>query len=375
MECGQHGIEAEKKAAKEGSNLQGRKSAKRFADDVKLTDEEAAIVQAQRIAAETGDYEGEVTEFLKHEELLEKNTETKKNLIGITVSCGQRNHDKGVLVKGYDEDDLLRNIITIAALSLSIGRAAINTAQARKVNAYSAQVQANDAANMKAAASHNTQLSQFKQKIPGAQTDLDTSREIADHTSQAAGSMATHLESGHRVGFDGWGDTAADHEYHIHEVTQGYRYDVDQAIDGYGSLAQRTNFPTTNLFQHFRDIKRLGGMPKMFQGIDGARQVLDEGLKLGYISFTPSGSIYIHPDLITPAALGLYALKGAKVNIRDREHKQLTAEQLEKAAETADKPKRDALLKKAEKIRKEQEDAKKKKTEDTERTDEDDERD
>ena len=126
---GIHGLEEENRAAREGSNIQGRKFGKRFTKNVELEKEQAAIEARMRIAREKGNSFDEVQAFLDHEMLMEENTNSGITL-GVTHNTGDtivgtamvaRGLIKAIqdasIIKQYNQDVMNNNAVNATEAS------------------------------------------------------------------------------------------------------------------------------------------------------------------------------------------------------------------------------------------------------------------
>lgn len=309
---------------------------------------------------------------MKHEELLESNTSTRKNLIGITVSSGQRNHDEGVFVKDYMADDLAKNLIAFAGMTTAAIRLGLNIHQAMRVDAYSKKVQANDLQNVQTGQRANYERSHLRTQAHATDTALKNSKTNSDLQGQIGASALDHDTSGKVVHYKNgtWASSKLDRAYHDAERNGALR-NFEQSAKNYRAVPD-SGFDNTTRMNNIDLYMSNGGDATIQLGYTEGGKLVQDALNMHAISIATSGAIHINPDLISPIGLGYFALRGANVRGKSREHKELTAEELEAAAKTADKPKQQALLKAAERKRKQEEAANKKKQDDEGRNNDDD---
>ena len=321
---GLHGLDEEERAAREGSNLEGRKSARRTANDVELEKREAAIVKAQRESRESGDYEGEVTAFLEHEELLDQNTTTKRNLLGIKVSNGQRHHVQGILHKEYMNDDLVRNLISITGMALA-ARGFVKTVRDQQtIHEFNQDQQAINSGNVQTINGHNAQIDSLQQQIPGARQAAQAAQTQTGRMKDASAFAIEHDASGADVNWGhnnsgvAWSQTQADQALHAAEAS-GQQIDIDTAMQHYSGVNFGTKFSRATSQGIAQNYLNAGGYATIQKGYSITEQFFQQAEQLGKIAINPAGTVQISPDLITPAALAFFAGRGAEAIMREQQ--------------------------------------------------------
>lgn len=208
--AGIHGLEEESKAAREGSNLRGRKFARRYSNNEELEATQAQLKKQQREARANGDNFAEVEAFVKHEELLDNNTSTKK-IMGITVSRSDRHHEGGVFTKEYKEDDLAKNIATIAAVTATTMNMVRQIQNQALINQKNAEIAQANIDNQTMAAKGEG----LRQDVVNNQQTINDGISATNDTRTAAAWSAGHEHAGAVNDFtNNWGSSPEDIAFH-----------------------------------------------------------------------------------------------------------------------------------------------------------------
>ena len=296
--AGTHGLEEESKAAREGSNLSGRKFARRFSANAELQKQQAELKRQQREARQSGDTFAEVDAFVRREELLEANTETKK-IMGITVSRSDRHHETGVFRKEYKEDDLVRNIATIAAVTattVNIIKQIRNQAVLAQKNAEIQQANAQNAA--------------MANKGEGLRQDIISNDQVVkkgiaatNDTRTAAAWAAGHEHAGAASDFtNNWGHTNLDQTFH--QIMSGTVDDntlksfIQQGlpvIKQYAATHPQYNYNA--LISALNNLEN-GGVEAISQYNNAMQTLIQNAIQTGKITSTSVGTLSLSPTYV-----------------------------------------------------------------------------
>lgn len=327
---GIHGLEEENRAAREGSNIQGRKFGKRFTKNVELEKEQAAIEARMRIAREKGNSFDEVQAFLDHEMLMEENTNSGITL-GVTHNTGDRNRCEGVFYKGFDNDDAVSNIITIVGTAM-VARGLIKAIQdASIIKQYNQDVMNNNAVNATEASRvnssiqhQNQQARMVNQQIADLQNNVPGARAAVQATEAQTERMQTFasLTGAHDVGGagykwrHGWGASPEDIALHTAEST-GIAPDINATMQNAVNTFKGWPFDRSTTVRAAEEFMNNGGKAVLNYGPMASERIFKaiEQLKpclqsLNGLTYTPQGTIVIRPDYLTPIALAAITLRG-----------------------------------------------------------------
>jgi len=327
---GIHGLEEENRAAREGSNIQGRKFGKRFTKNVELEKEQAAIEARMRIAREKGNSFDEVQAFLDHEMLMEENTNSGITL-GVTHNTGDRNRCEGVFYKGFDNDDAVSNIITIVGTAM-VARGLIKAIQdASIIKQYNQDVMNNNAVNATEASRvnssiqhQNQQARMVNQQIADLQNNVPGARAAVQATEAQTERMQTFasLTGAHDVGGagykwrHGWGASPEDIALHTAEST-GIAPDINATMQNAVNTFKGWPFDRSTTVRVAEEFMNNGGKAVLNYGPMASERIFKaiEQLKpclqsLNGLTYTPQGTIVIRPDYLTPIALAAMTLRG-----------------------------------------------------------------
>ncbi|WP_405315481.1 hypothetical protein [Faecalibacillus faecis] len=296
--AGTHGLEEESKAAREGSNLSGRKFARRFSANAELQKQQAELKRQQREARQSGDTFAEVDAFVRREELLEANTETKK-IMGITVSRSDRHHETGVFRKEYKEDDLARNIATIAAVTattVNIIKQIRNQALLTQKNSEIQQ------ANVQ-----NTVMANkgegLRQGIIGNDQVVKKGIAATNDTRTGAAWAAGHEHAGAASDFtNNWGHTNLDQTFH--QIMSGTVDDntlksfIQQGlpvIKQYAATHPQYNYNA--LISALNNLEN-GGVEAISQYNNAMQTLIQNAIQTGKITSTSVGTLSLSPTYV-----------------------------------------------------------------------------
>ena len=312
---GLHGLEEEDRAAREGSNISGRKLGKRYSDDVELQNKEAEIVKKERLARESGDKYAEVEAYLEHEGLLTDNTSTK-NILGIEVSRSQRVHSAGVVHKEYENDDLLKNLMTVGFTAAQIQSIMHQISIQKQVNAHNQQIDSINQANQANVAAHNQQINEIK-------TTATTRGTVANAQNQEGvlenitSSTSDHEAIGISNNFtNNWGKTTADIEHHAREAA-GTTLPVNEAVNNLNNAinGEVSHFNRTALSNSLEQFIQNGGSQVISNGYNSVYNFINQVQRLGKIAYDQVGHIKISTDVMPfiTATIGKF-ISSSKMN-------------------------------------------------------------
>lgn len=314
---GLHGLEEEDRAAREGANINGRKLGKRYSDDVELQNKEAEIVRKERLARENGDKYAEVEAYLEHEGLLTENT-TTTNVLGIEVSRSQRIHSAGVVHKEYENDDLLRNLMTIGFTAAQVQSIMHQISIQKQVNAHNQQIDSINQTNQANATLHNQQIDEIKVtatttrgRVVNAQKQEGVLENI---TSSTSNHEAIGISNNYR---NGWGKTSADIEHHAREAA-GTTLPVNEAVNNLSNALQgeSSHFNRTALSNSVEQFIKNGGSQVISNGYNATYNLINKAQQLGKIVYDQAGHLTIKPDIFPfiTATIGKYTSFGKMKN-------------------------------------------------------------
>lgn len=295
---GIHGLEEEDRAAREGSNLAGRKFAKRYSNNEELEKQQAELSRMQRESKAKGDDFNEVEAFIKHEQLLEENTTTKK-IMGITVSRGDRNHATGVFTKEYKDDDLLRNVVTIATVVATTINMIKQIQNARALAEHNAKIQQADIANKQSL----EKAEQLRQEILNNEEVINKGIEGTDATRTAAGWGIGHEGAATPYNYTGgWGSKDLDKAFH--QIINGNVTDqtikdfIEQGGPAIRAYAQaHPQFDYTALLDSMQKLGN-GGIEAITQYNNVVRDVVELAKNMGEITSTSVGALNLSSTYI-----------------------------------------------------------------------------
>ena len=208
--AGYHGLEEEGKARREGSNMSGRKFARRYSTNEELEKEQAELKRLQREARGRGDNFTETAAFLEHEDVLNENT-YDQNFLGIRISRSDRHHDDVVFSKSYQEDDLLRNTLMIATTVASIINIYKQIENQKIVNEANEQINNANAHNQNMA----SRAEQMRQDVASQETTVNNGIEASKYAKKGATWAAGHEHAGAAENYtNNWGSTNLDEQFH-----------------------------------------------------------------------------------------------------------------------------------------------------------------
>ena len=329
---GLHGLEEESRAAREGSNLRGRKFARRYSQNEELEAQQAALKKQQRLAYQNGDDYGEVSAFIEHERLLSENTYSKK-ILGITVSRSDRNHRAdGIFSKEYKPDDLARNLATIAAVTAT-------TVNIMKQMRNQAIVQQRNA-EATAANQHNVDMANrgeaLRQDVISKQDIVENGIKGTEDLNQAAAFGVGHHNVGTKYNFTGkWGSTIEDQMFH--QVMQGdvnfdtLRNFIKEGLPTIGKYAQtHSQYEYEPLLEAMKNLEQ-GGIAAIEQYNSAAKQLVQNAIQTGKLSAESVSMIELSPTYIE-TMLPL-VLAGKAVTSKEYRDAEKEARKAEKKAE------------------------------------------
>ena len=313
MQCGLglHGLEKEDRAAREGLNIRGRKLGKRYSDDVELQDKEAEIVKKERLARENGDKYAEVEAYLEHEGLLTGNTKNE-NILEIEVSRSQRAHSAGVVHKEYENDDLLKNLMTVGFTAAQIQSIMHQISIQKQVNAHNQQIDSINQANQANVAAHNQQINEIK-------TTATTRGTVANSQNQEGvlenitSSTSDHEAIGISNNFtNNWGKTTADIEHHAREAA-GTTLPVNEAVNNLNNAikGEVSHFNRTTLSNSLEQFIQNGGSQVISNGYNSVYNFINQVQRLGKIAYDQVGHIKVMPFIT--ATIGKF-MSSSKMN-------------------------------------------------------------
>ena len=331
---GIHGLEEESKAAKEGSNLRGRKFAKRYSSNEELEKRQAKFKKQEREARENGDYFSEVEAFIKHEELLAENTSTK-NIMGITVSRGDRHHETGVFSKEYKLDDLAKNIVAIAITAIATGNMIYNRSIVGDKNAEISQANLDN----QAMAQNGETL---RQQIVGNQNVIREGIAGTNDTRTASAWAVGHEHAATASNYSGnWGQSALDQTFH--QMMSGTVDDntLKQFINN--GLTEIKNYASNNpqydynaLITSLTNLSN-GGIDAIAKYNSAMQSLVQNAIKTGAISSTSVGAIDLSPTYIS--TMIPLVLAGKEATSKEYRRAEAKVKKLEEKAKRKEKGK------------------------------------
>ena len=331
---GIHGLEEESKAAKEGSNLRGRKFAKRYSSNEELEKRQAKFKKQEREARENGDYFSEVEAFIKHEELLAENTSTK-NIMGITVSRGDRHHETGVFSKEYKPDDLAKNIAAIAITAIATGNMIYNRSIVGDKNAEISQANLDN----QAMAQNGETL---RQQIVGNQNVIREGIAGTNDTRTASAWAVGHEHAATASNYSGnWGQSALDQTFH--QMMSGTVDDntLKQFINN--GLTEIKNYASNNpqydynaLITSLTNLSN-GGIDAIAKYNSAMQSLVQNAIKTGAISSTSVGAIDLSPTYIS--TMIPLVLAGKEATSKEYRRAEAKVKKLEEKAKRKEKGK------------------------------------
>ena len=331
---GIHGLEEENKAAKEGSNLRGRKFAKRYSSNEELEKRQAKLKKQEREARENDDYFSEVEAFVKHEELLSENTNTK-NIMGITVSRGDRHHETGVFSKEYKPDDLAKNITAIATIAIATGNMIYNRSIVGDKNAEISQANLDN----QAMAQNGETL---RQQIVGNQNVIKEGIAGTNDTRTASAWAVGHEHAATASNYSGnWGQSALDQTFH--QMMSGTVDDntLKQFINN--GLAEIKNYASNNpqydynaLITSLTNLSN-GGIDAIAKYNSAMQSLVQNAIKTGAISSTSVGAIDLSPTYIS--TMIPLVLAGKEATSKEYRRAEAKVKKLEEKAKRKEKGK------------------------------------
>ena len=297
---GLHALEEENKASREGSNVRGRKSGKRSSDNQELEAKQAALRKAQREGEETGNKALEVEAFLAHEELLEKNTSSRKTWYGITAHKSDRNHSKGVFKHSYMEDTLVQDIMTVAvgaATAINIAKQIYN-----QISAVQHNIEVADAnvANQQAAFKGEN----LRQDIIGNRDVINKGIEATNDTTAASTHALGHEAAGSASNFsNGWGSTTIDKTVHSELAAGADAHLMQEYFDrGYIDIIEQyaKTHPQYDYSALLNAMKNLeaGGLQNIEAYNLAMKTLYNNAVQTGKITATQVGTVNFSPAYI-----------------------------------------------------------------------------
>ena len=313
---GLHGLEEEDRAAREGSNISGRKLGKRYSDDVELQNKEAEIVKKERLARESGDKYAEVEAYLEHEGLLTDNTSTK-NILGIEVSRSQRVHSAGVVHKEYENDDLLKNLMTVGFTAAQIQSIMHQISIQKQVNAHNQQIDSINQANQANAATHNQQINEIQTTATTTRGTVANAQNQEGVLENITSSTSDHEAIGISNNFtNNWGKTTADIEHHAREAA-GTTLPVNEAVNNLNNAinGEVSHFNRTALSNSLEQFIQNGGSQVISNGYNSVYNFINQVQRLGKIAYDQVGHIKISTDVMPfiTATIGKF-MSSSKMN-------------------------------------------------------------
>ena len=313
---GLHGLEEEDRAAREGSNISGRKLGKRYSDDVELQNKEAEIVKKERLARESGDKYAEVEAYLEHEGLLTDNTSTK-NILGIEVSRSQRVHSAGVVHKEYENDDLLKNLMTVGFTAAQIQSIMHQISIQKQVNAHNQQIDSINQANQANAATHNQQINEIQTTATTTRGTVANAQNQEGVLENITSSTSDHEAIGISNNFThNWGKTTADIEHHAREAA-GTTLPVNEAVNNLNNAinGEVSHFNRTALSNSLEQFIQNGGSQVISNGYNSVYNFINQVQRLGKIAYDQVGHIKISTDVMPfiTATIGKF-MSSSKMN-------------------------------------------------------------
>ena len=313
---GLHGLEEEDRAAREGSNISGRKLGKRYSDDVELQNKEAEIVKKERLARENGDKYAEVEAYLEHEGLLTDNTSTK-NILGIEVSRSQRVHSAGVVHKEYENDDLLKNLMTVGFTAAQIQSIMHQISIQKQVNAHNQQIDSINQANQANAATHNQHINEIQTTATTTRGTVANAQNQEGVLENITSSTSDHEAIGISNNFtNNWGKTTADIEHHAREAA-GTTLPVNEAVNNLNNAIQgeASHFNRTALSNSLEQFIQNGGSQVISNGYNSVYNFINQVQRLGKIAYDQVGHIKISTDVMPfiTATIGKF-MSSSKMN-------------------------------------------------------------
>ena len=313
---GLHGLEEEDRAAREGSNISGRKLGKRYSDDVELQDKEAEIVKKERLARESGDKYAEVEAYLEHEGLLTDNTSTQ-NILGIEVSRSQRVHSAGVVHKEYENDDLLKNLMTVGFTAAQIQSIMHQISIQKQVNAHNQQIDSINQANQANAATHNQQINEIQTTATTTRGTVANAQNQEGVLENITSSTSNHEAIGISNNFtNNWGKTTADIEHHAREAA-GTTLPVNEAVNNLNNAikGESSHFNRTALSNSLEQFIQNGGSQVISNGYNSVYNFINQVQRLGKIAYDQVGHIKISTDVMPfiTATIGKF-MSSSKMN-------------------------------------------------------------
>lgn len=331
---GIRGLEDENVAAREGSNIQGRKFGKRFTKNVELEKEQAEIEARIRIAREKGNNFDEVQAYIDHQMLMEGNTKSKTTL-GVKHNTGDRNRCEGVIYKSYMLDDLVANLVTIAG-TVMVARDLIKTIQDMSIikqhnqdilnnNAKNAAEEARANSSIRhqnqQARMTNQQISNVQNNIPGARAAVKATEDQTGNLETFASLTGAHDVGGatHKWNKPAWRSGPEDIALHTAE-RNGIAPNIDTTMQDAANTLKGWN-PTYDRGMTVRTAEQflnnggkavLGYGPTASKAIFGQVENITPYLQcLSGVTYTPQGHVVLSPDFLTAATLRLMTLRGA----------------------------------------------------------------
>ena len=313
---GLHGLEEEDRAAREGSNISGRKLGKRYSDDVELQNKEAEIVKKERLARESGDKYAEVEAYLEHEGLLTDNTSTK-NILGIEVSRSQRVHSAGVVHKEYENDDLLKNLMTVGFTAAQIQSIMHQISIQKQVNAHNQQIDSINQSNQANAATHNQQINEIQTTATTTRGTVANAQNQEGVLENITSSTSDHEAIGISNNFtNNWGKTTADIEHHAREAA-GTTLPVNEAVNNLNNAinGKVSHFNRTALSNSLEQFIQNGGSQVISNGYNSVYNFINQVQRLGKIAYDQVGHIKISTDVMPfiTATIGKF-MSSSKMN-------------------------------------------------------------
>ena len=326
--AGQHGLEEESKAAREGANLYGRKFAKRYSSNEELEKRQAELKRQQREARQSGNAFSEVDAFVKREKLLAENTNTNK-IMGITVSRSDRHHETGVFTKEYKEDDLARNIATIAAVTATTIKIIKEIRNQALVAQKNAEIQQANAQNSAMAQKGEN----LRQEIINNDQVVKDGISATNDTRTGAAWAAGHEHAGAASDFtNNWGSTNLDKTFH--QIMSGTVDDntlknfIQQGlpvIKQYAAANPQYNY--TALIDALTNLGN-GGVESITKYNNTIQTLIQNAIQTGKITSTSIGVLDLSPDYIL--TIVPYVLAGKSITSREYRRGEKEAERKEK---------------------------------------------
>ena len=331
--AGLHGLEEEGKARSEGSNMSGRKFARRYSTNEELEAKQAELKKAQREARRDGDNFTEVASFLAHEDLLNENT-FDQNFLGIRISRSDRHHEDAIFSKSYQEDDLLRNTLIIATTVASLVNIYRQVQNQRIVDEANQQINNSNAQNQEIAG----RAEKMRQDILSQQETINRGVDATEQAKVGATWAAGHEHAGAASNYtNNWGSTQLDETFHkvingqLNDQTMGEMMrNAESVIKQYA--AQHPKYDYTALVNSVNNLGN-GGLEAISTYNNAMKTLVANAMQSGQFTAQQVNNFAINPtylETMIPLVVAGYAATSKEYQLAERRaERKMKREQLE----------------------------------------------